>query len=177
MEADNGSSNGHSSGQGNGWQESWGRGGGGKGKGKDWRRERQSEPPVAEAAAGKGRRGRCSRSRSRSGSPDTRRQQRQPSPEKTKPKPRPWRVQLSQLPRDMEEDEFVEIIADYGAALEHELHREGSYKCGWVEYATKDEAAAAVAALNERRMDEWHLRLQAYMYPGGDAIGGVVTFG
>mmetsp|Transcript_19999 Transcript_19999/g.40619 ORF Transcript_19999/g.40619 Transcript_19999/m.40619 type:complete len:303 (-) Transcript_19999:29-937(-) len=81
---------------------------------------------------------------------------------------RPVRVYLSQLPRDMEEDELQEIAAAYGKVLQYELHREGAYKCGWVEYASKGEAAKAVSELDERRMDEWTMRLQAYLYPGGE---------
>lgn len=77
------------------------------------------------------------------------------------------RVMLTQLPRDMEEDELTEIANEYGVVLQYELHREGAYKCGWVEYATKKEADKAVAALKDRRMDEWHMRIQAYAYPGG----------
>lgn len=77
------------------------------------------------------------------------------------------RVMLSQLPRDMETDELTEIAADFGNVLQYELHREGAYKCGWVEYATRKEADEAVRALNERRIDDWHMRLQAYAYPGG----------
>lgn len=80
---------------------------------------------------------------------------------------RPVRVYLSQLPRDMEEDELQEIAAEYGKVLQYELHREGAYKCGWVEYASKREAEAAVNELDDRRMNEWNMRLQAYMYPGG----------
>jgi len=81
--------------------------------------------------------------------------------------PRPVRIYLSQLPRDMEEDEFTEIVAEYGEILQYELHREGAYKCGWVEYASKGEAEAALSELDDRRMDDWNMRLQAYMYPGG----------
>uniref|UniRef100_A0A7R9ZVS6 RRM domain-containing protein n=2 Tax=Pyrodinium bahamense TaxID=73915 RepID=A0A7R9ZVS6_9DINO len=81
--------------------------------------------------------------------------------------PRPVRVYLSQLPRDMEDDEFQEIVAEYGEILQYELHREGAYKCGWVEYASKGEAEAALSELDDRRMDDWNMRLQAYMYPGG----------
>lgn len=77
------------------------------------------------------------------------------------------RVYLSQLPEDMDEIEFKEITGEYGKVLKHELHRESSYKCGWVEYALQAEAEKAVKALDDRRMDEWQLRLQAYMYPGG----------
>lgn len=92
------------------------------------------------------------------------------SPAWTKPQaPRPVRVYLSQLPRDMEEDELQEIAAEYGKVLAHELHREGAYKCGWVEYASKSEAEAAVGELDDRRMDDWTMRLQAYLYPGGGA--------
>jgi len=79
------------------------------------------------------------------------------------------RVHLSQLPRDMEVEELKEIAGTYGKVLAHELHRESSYKCGWVEYATKAEAEAAVHDLDERRMEEWSMRLQAYLYPGGGA--------
>lgn len=79
------------------------------------------------------------------------------------------RVYLSQLPRDMEEDELKAITNEYGKVLQHELHREGAYKCGWVEYAIKSEAEKAVAELDDRRMDSWAMRLQAYMYPGGAA--------
>jgi len=67
----------------------------------------------------------------------------------------------------MEDDELQEIAAEYGAVLQYELHREGAYKCGWVEYALKGEAEAAVKELDDRRMDDWTMRLQAYMYPGG----------
>jgi len=81
---------------------------------------------------------------------------------------RPVRVYLSQLPRDMEEDELQEIAAEYGKVLQYELHREGAYKCGWVEYASKREAEEAVNELDDRRMNEWTMRLQAYMYPGGE---------
>lgn len=80
---------------------------------------------------------------------------------------RPVRVYLSQLPRDMEDDELQEITAEYGKVLQYELHREGAYKCGWVEYASKAEAKAAMSDLDDRRMDDWNMRLQAYMYPGG----------
>lgn len=82
---------------------------------------------------------------------------------------RPVRVYLSQLPRDMEEDELQEIAAEYGKVLQYELHREGAYKCGWVEYGRKREAEVAISELDDRRMNEWNMRLQAYMYPGGDA--------
>lgn len=92
-----------------------------------------------------------------------------PSPSANKPAgTRPVRVYLSQLPRDMEDDELQEIAGEFGKILQYELHREGAYKCGWVEYASKAEAEAAVGDLDERRMDEWNMRLQAYMYPGGD---------
>lgn len=94
---------------------------------------------------------------------------REPSPPKTTAvSNRPVRVYLSQLPRDMEDDELQDLAKDFGIILQYELHREGAYKCGWVEYASKAEAEAAVAALDERGMDEWHMRLQAYSYPGGD---------
>lgn len=91
------------------------------------------------------------------------------------PRPRPWRVHLSQLPRDMEPDELQEICAEYGAIQEYELHREGAYKAGWVEYRTKAEAEAAVAELEDRRMEDWGMRLQAYSYPGGNASGGDIS--
>eukprot|EP00404_Azadinium_spinosum_P062072 CAMPEP_0180711620 /NCGR_PEP_ID=MMETSP1038_2-20121128/10948_1 /TAXON_ID=632150 /ORGANISM="Azadinium spinosum, Strain 3D9" /LENGTH=187 /DNA_ID=CAMNT_0022743855 /DNA_START=18 /DNA_END=582 /DNA_ORIENTATION=+ len=99
------------------------------------------------------------RSKSRARSPSV------PAPESTLP----VRVLLSHLPRDMEPDELQEIAAEFGKVLKKELHREGAYKCGWVEYASKAEAKAAVNELNDRRVDDWHLTLEAYMYPGGDA--------
>ena len=67
----------------------------------------------------------------------------------------------------MDEAEFAGITGAYGSVLQQELHKEGSYKCGWVEYASQSEAEACVAELDEREMDEWSLKLQAYMYPGG----------
>lgn len=71
---------------------------------------------------------------------------------------------LNQLPRDMDQDEFLEIASEHGKVLSHELWREGSYKCGWVEYGSKSEATLAVEELDDRRMLEWHMRLKAYMY-------------
>jgi len=142
-----------------------GDGGGGKGGGKGcgggggggWRRQRsesrgrRNEPPPRQRER--------SRTRSRSRQPLRRGSGRQGT--------RPTRVHLSQLPRDFEEDELMDITSQYGKVLASELHREGAYKCGWVEYATKAEAEAAVNELDERRMDEWSMRLQAYLYPGG----------
>lgn len=87
-------------------------------------------------------------------------------------KARPWRVLLSQLPKDMEEDELREIAGGYGSILEYELHSEHSYKAGWVEYATKAEADKAVSELNDRRMEDWNMRLEAHAYPGGIAQSG-----
>merc|ERR1712012_638183 len=72
----------------------------------------------------------------------------------SRPTARPVRVYLSQLPQDMEDSELQKIANDYGAVLQHELHREGAYKCGWVEYASKSEAEIAVKELNDRRMDD-----------------------
>uniref|UniRef100_A0A6T1A854 RRM domain-containing protein n=1 Tax=Alexandrium monilatum TaxID=311494 RepID=A0A6T1A854_9DINO len=120
-------------------------------------RGRGAEPPPPRPQRGGNGRGCCERSppararRSRSRRAST----------------RPIRVYLSQLPRDMEEDELQEIAAEYGKVLQYELHREGAYKCGWVEYASKAEAETAVSELDDRRMDDWTMRLQAYMYPGG----------
>jgi len=82
---------------------------------------------------------------------------------------RPMRVHLSQLPRDMEDDELHAIASDFGAVLRYDLHRESLYKCGWIEYATLAEAEAAVAELHERRMDDWHMLIEAYVYPSGGA--------
>jgi len=93
---------------------------------------------------------------------------RQPSRPRRRQGPRPIRVYISQLPRDMEEDELQDIAAEYGKVLAYELHREGAYKAAWVEYASRAEAEAAVSELDDRRMDEWNMRLQAYMYPGGE---------
>lgn len=84
------------------------------------------------------------------------------------PKPRRARVHLSQLPRDMDEDELQEIANDFGKVLKYELHQERSYKFGWVEYASKKEALRAVNDLDDRRVDDWSMRIQAYMYPGGE---------
>mmetsp|Transcript_94323 Transcript_94323/g.271786 ORF Transcript_94323/g.271786 Transcript_94323/m.271786 type:complete len:390 (+) Transcript_94323:239-1408(+) len=98
------------------------------------------------------------------------------SPVDKRPLPmRPWRAMLSQLPIDMEEDELLEIAGAFGQVLEHELHRESKYKAGWVEFGTKAEAEAAVAELDDRRMEDWSLKLQAYVYPGGVAQNGGVT--
>jgi len=72
----------------------------------------------------------------------------------------------------MEEEELKELTAEYGTVLTHELHRESAYKCGWVEYATSAEGERAVKSLDDRRMDEWSMRLQAYRYPGGSALAG-----
>ena len=72
----------------------------------------------------------------------------------------------------MDDEELQDIASVYGDVLQQELHKEGSYKCGWVEYATKKEALACVGELNEREMDEWSLMIQAYCYPGGHGGGG-----
>ena len=58
-------------------------------------------------------------------------------------------------------------LKGFGKLLQYELHRESVYKCGWVEYASMIEAKAATKALNDRRMKDWKMRLQAYTYPGG----------
>lgn len=131
-----------------------GRGGGGKYE----RSERERAGPGHRADMGNDRRDHRRN--------DCRRRGREESPPRQYA-PRPVRVYLSQLPRDMEEDEFQEIVAEYGAILQYELHREGAYKCGWVEYASKAEAEAALSELDDRRMDDWNMRLQAYIYPGG----------
>ena len=80
---------------------------------------------------------------------------------------RPTRVYLSHLPDDMEQAEFKELTGEFGTVLKHALHRESAYKVGWVEYATSVEGERAIKALDDRRVDEWSMRLQAYMYPGG----------
>merc|ERR1719510_531609 len=140
----------------NGYRSSGAGMGSGGGDGGGWRRRRsesrgrRNEPPPRQRERS------CTRSRSRQ--PLRRGNGRQGTP-------RPIRVYLSQLPRDFEEDELMDITSEYGKVLASELHREGAYKCGWVEYATK--AEAAVNELDERRMDEWNMRLQAYLYPGG----------
>jgi len=66
----------------------------------------------------------------------------------------------------MNEAEFKELTMEYGIVLKHELHREGAYKCGWVEYAKSAEGEQAIKNLDNRRMDDWNMRLQAYAYPG-----------
>lgn len=75
-------------------------------------------------------------------------------------------MHLTQLPRDMEEDELLDITSEYGKVLGSEIHREGAYKCAWVEYGARKEAEVAVHELDERRMDDWGMRIQAYLYPG-----------
>lgn len=80
---------------------------------------------------------------------------------------RPVKVYLSQLPRDMEEDELMEVASEYGEVLSHSLERQGAYKFGWVTYAKKSEAETAIQELDDRQMQGWHMRLQAYMYPTG----------
>jgi len=122
-------------------------------------RQRDSPPPRQRDSPPPRQRERT-RTRSRSRQPLRRGSGRQGAP-------RPIRVYLSQLPRDLAEDELMDITSEYGKVLASELHREGAYKCGWVEYATKAEAETAVHELDERRMDEWNMRLQAYLYPGG----------
>jgi len=86
----------------------------------------------------------------------------------------------------MEEDELLDITSEYGKVLGSEIHREGAYKCAWAallletvwfklarqakymlfEYGARKEAEAAVHELDERRMDDWGMRIQAYLYPG-----------
>lgn len=80
---------------------------------------------------------------------------------------RPVKVYLSQLPRDMDEDELLEVASEYGEVLSHSLERQGAYKFGYVEYKRKSEAKIATQELDDRQMQGWHMRLQAYMYPTG----------
>lgn len=63
----------------------------------------------------------------------------------------------------MEEDELEAFAVDFGKLLKFELklHKQGTYKCGWLEYATLAEGQACVRQLNNRRMDGWPHRLQA----------------
>lgn len=89
-----------------------------------------------------------------------------PQPQIAKP-PRRFKVYISQMPRDMDEDEFLEVASEYGQTLSHSIERQGTYKFGWVEYASKSEALNAIQELDDREMQGWHLRLQAYMYPTG----------
>jgi len=75
------------------------------------------------------------------------------------------KVYVSQLPRDMDVEEFLEVASQFGQVLSHSLERQGTYKFGFAEYASKDEARAAIQELDDREMQGWHLRLQAYLYP------------
>eukprot|EP00927_Polykrikos_kofoidii_P003676 TRINITY_DN11482_c0_g3_i1.p1 TRINITY_DN11482_c0_g3~~TRINITY_DN11482_c0_g3_i1.p1 ORF type:complete len:580 (-),score=168.26 TRINITY_DN11482_c0_g3_i1:724-2463(-) len=71
------------------------------------------------------------------------------------------RVNLWQLPLDMEEDELLEIAADFGVVTKHEFWAEKGQMCAMVEYESRDEALAAVGELHDRRMDGWDKFLKA----------------
>eukprot|EP00927_Polykrikos_kofoidii_P053348 TRINITY_DN4775_c0_g1_i2.p1 TRINITY_DN4775_c0_g1~~TRINITY_DN4775_c0_g1_i2.p1 ORF type:complete len:422 (+),score=61.58 TRINITY_DN4775_c0_g1_i2:47-1312(+) len=71
------------------------------------------------------------------------------------------RVNLWQLPVDMEDDELIEIASDYGQVLAHGIWKEGKQKCGWLEYATMQEANTCLQELDDRRMDMWDMRIRA----------------
>jgi len=61
----------------------------------------------------------------------------------------------------MEDDELVELTSDYGTVLRHDLWKDRDTKCGWVEYSTGKEARRCLEELDDRRMDDWHLRIKA----------------
>jgi len=73
------------------------------------------------------------------------------------------RVSIRHLPRDMEADELRDIAAKYGNVLEYDLWREGSSKRGWVDYSTRNAANRAIEELDNRRMEDWSLCLEAYI--------------
>jgi len=63
----------------------------------------------------------------------------------------------------MEADELRDIAAKYGNVLEYDLWREGSSKRGWVDYSTRNAANRAIEELDNRRMEDWSLCLEAYI--------------
>jgi len=64
---------------------------------------------------------------------------------------------------DMEEDELLDISADFGRVLGHSLWQERGQKCGWLEYGSMEEAKTAFEALDNRRMVDWHMRVKALL--------------
>jgi len=63
----------------------------------------------------------------------------------------------------MEADELHDIATKYGRVLEYDIWREGSSKRGWVEFGTRREANRAIDELDNRRMEDWNLCLEAYI--------------
>jgi len=74
-----------------------------------------------------------------------------------------FRVSFYKLPKDMEADELLEICEEYGQVINHELNSEMLSKSAWVEYKTIEEAKAAIEQLDDRRMQDWDMRIRAYL--------------
>merc|ERR1712232_491560 len=68
---------------------------------------------------------------------------------------KPVKVYVSQLPLDMDADELNAVSSEFGTVVAHEIWRESTYKCGWIEYPTKKEASAVVEAMDKRTMEDW----------------------
>lgn len=68
----------------------------------------------------------------------------------------------------MDEEEFQELTSKYGKVLDHHLGKDpdGKFKTGWVEYGNRSSAENAVNELNNRRMDDWNMRLQVFIPKG-----------
>eukprot|EP00929_Paragymnodinium_shiwhaense_P042971 TRINITY_DN22153_c0_g1_i1.p1 TRINITY_DN22153_c0_g1~~TRINITY_DN22153_c0_g1_i1.p1 ORF type:complete len:463 (-),score=70.59 TRINITY_DN22153_c0_g1_i1:1191-2579(-) len=73
------------------------------------------------------------------------------------------RVNLWQLPPDMEPEEFLDFARDFGTVLGHDLWKEGKQRCGWLEYATTAEARRCVQEMHDRHIEDWPVKLKAMM--------------
>lgn len=120
-------------------------------------RPQTSYRPAGAIGAGSGASGRIAprrlATRSRSPQPRVRMQE------------RGVRVELANLPSDMDEAELKDTAVAYGKVLNLRIFDNGADgpKRGWVEYETMGAAEYAVSELDERSMAEWHLLLRAYI--------------
>lgn len=73
------------------------------------------------------------------------------------------RLNIWQLPPDMDEAELLSLACDFGIIRSHEMWSEGAFKCANLEYETREMATKAVEEFNDRRMDEWDKRVKALL--------------
>lgn len=71
------------------------------------------------------------------------------------------RVNVENLPLDMQEDELLEIASGFGYVTSYDLRKTGASKTAVLDFRSTDEALKAVEELDDREIEGWDLKVKA----------------
>lgn len=72
------------------------------------------------------------------------------------------RVNVENLPRDMQEDELLEIASGFGYVTSYDLRTAGRSKTAVLDFRSTDEALKAVEELDDREIEGWEMKVKAF---------------